>query len=349
MLFVAITSENAGAQALISTPPPNLPPDYDTGYVHQSSSAGLFEMGTQFLDRLGNWSNYNGATGPANFNPQGGGGPGAENPRYRSWFEAYASRSRTGAQGTFVGDKRRIYGSIAGFGMHLAPGAQIGFSVDRGRTKVDVANALQNATINLTQLGLTGSYQFGSWILGSAVVYGFGGVDSTRNYTGGPSLASYGVHLWGAVAELNYVWIIGNSRIVPKVGADWMHTAVDAFTEIGGITPITAVGQTSERARVFAGGEVGHSWLVGSTIYDLAINGKVVDVVSQRIDPLMVSATGTPIATIQGVKDARIGFETGAALSIFITETLRLYVIYDGKFRDGFSSNSGTVGLELKW
>jgi uncharacterized protein with beta-barrel porin domain len=306
-------------------------------------------MGTQFLDRLGNWTNYGGATGPGNFNPQGSGGPTPQSPRYRTWIEGYASQSRTGAQGTFVGDKRKIYGGIAGLGMTVAPGATIGFSVDQGRTKVDVTGGLQSATINLTQLGLTGSFELGSWILGAALIHGFGNVDSTRNYTGGPSIASYGAHLWGAVAELSYYKAIGNSRIVPKIGADWMRSEVDAFTEVGGIVPISALSQTSQRTRVYAGAEVGHSWIAGTTIFDLAAYGKVVNVVSQQIGTLQVSATGTPVLAIQGVEDARLGFETGTGLSVFITQTLRLYALYDGKFRDGFHSNSGTVGMEVKW
>ena len=128
-----------------------------------------------------------------------------------------------------------------------------------------------------------------------------------------------------------------------------MRSEVDAFTETGGVTPVSALGQTSERTRVYAGAELGHSWLAGTTIYDLAINGKVVNVLSQRIGALQVSATGTPVVTIQGVEDARVGFETGAALSIFITQTLRLYALYDGKFRNGFTANSGTIGLDVKW
>jgi len=32
-----------------------------------------------------------------------------------------------------------------------------------------------------------------------------------------------------------------------------------------------------------------------------------------------------------------------------VSDALRLYAIYDGRFRDGFTSHAGTLGLEYRW
>ena len=350
-LLIAACLLGAEPAAAQGPPPPPVYTETSTGLTHQSSSASLFGAGTRFLDRLGPFS---GAGKTANYNPEGGGAdadvPAAK--RYRTWFEAYAMDSRTAAQGTFTGDERRAYGGIAGIGAVVAPSLQVGLSVDQGRTKVDVSNAPQGATIDLTQIGLNASYETGSWTFGAAFIHGFGSIDSHR--TSGPSqaVASYGARLWGAVAEVNYfIPLPNNSRLVPKAGLDWMSTRVDGFTETGGIDPVSVLDQSSNRTRLFAGAELGHSWLVGRTIFDLAAYGKVVDVVSQKSATLQLSSiTGAALpTTIQGVAESRYGLETGVTGSVLLTDSARLYAIYDGKFRDGFQQHGGTLGLEFKW
>jgi uncharacterized protein with beta-barrel porin domain len=350
-LLTAALSLLGATQAAAQFVAPPTYTDTRTGLTHQSSGAALFDAGSRFLDRLGPFATSSASKG-ANYNPEGGGADAPAQQRYRAWFETYAMQSRTGAQGTFTGDERRAYGGIAGIGAVLAPGLSVGASVDQGRTKVSVTGAPQGATIDLTQLGLNASYETGSWTFGAALIHGFGNIDSAR--TSGPSqaVAGYGARLWGAVAEANYfIPLPNNSRLVPKAGLDWLSTRVDGFTETGGIDPVTVQDQSSNRTRLFAGAELGHSWLVGRTIYDLAAYGKMVDVVSQQSATLQLSSvTGAALpTTIQGVQESRFGFETGTTGSVFLTETARLYAIYDGKFREGFQQHGGTLGLELKW
>jgi uncharacterized protein with beta-barrel porin domain len=35
--------------------------------------------------------------------------------------------------------------------------------------------------------------------------------------------------------------------------------------------------------------------------------------------------------------------------SVRLSPIARLYAVYDGHFRDGYQSNGGTLGLELRW
>jgi uncharacterized protein with beta-barrel porin domain len=61
-----------------------------------------------------------------------------------------------------------------------------------------------------------------------------------------------------------------------------------------------------------------------------------------------VSGPATPV-TVFGVTEAKYGLETGAGASLRLSPLARLYVLYDGRFRDGFHSNGGTLGLEFRW
>jgi hypothetical protein len=59
------------------------------------------------------------ATAPGNL--QGGGADAGAEQRHRIWMESYGTQSRTDAQLTFPGDRRKTYGGVAGAGVTIAP------------------------------------------------------------------------------------------------------------------------------------------------------------------------------------------------------------------------------------
>jgi uncharacterized protein with beta-barrel porin domain len=287
---------------------------------------------------------------PAN-NP-GGGGAEDMQQRYRAWLEGYGSVSRAGAQGTFTGDRRTTYGGIAGVAQRSSQGVSVGLSVDRSRTKVDVTSLPQSGRIDVTQVGLNGAIEHGRWALGLAGIHGIGTVRSSRFDVGGEATASYKARLWGALAELSYfVPLPGNSRLVPKLGFDWMQVRSDPFVETGGR------GRFRDRAdldavRMLAGAEVGHSWLVGRTVFDLAAYGRLVDNLVQNMGDLQVNAgerrrhAGVAFGRARKHAGRRRGRDVHGAGS---RNTARLYAIYDGRFRSNSDSHSGTLGVEVRW
>jgi uncharacterized protein with beta-barrel porin domain len=271
--------------------------------------------------------------------------------RYRGWVEGYGLAARTSAQGEFLGDKRKTFGGVAGLGYTLAPGAAIGFTVDQSRTEAEVSPLSQSSRIDLTQLGINGAFESGAWVLAVAGVHGFGDIHSSRLDGPGFAEASYGVKLWGVLAELSHQWTIGNSRVVPKVGIEWTQTDTDSFIEAGGATPVSGTAQRSERTRAYAGSEFGHTFILDKSLFDIAVIAKVINNVSQTGGTMQVSST-TGVATpriVQSVREGDWGFDTTAVASWFFAPGWRVYALYDGKFHDGFTSNGGTIGLEVKW
>ena len=71
----------------------------------------------------------------------------------------------------------------------------------------------------------------------------------------------------------------------------------------------------------------------------------------QDIGALQISlASGAGVsASIAGVRESTLGADAGAAVSARVSEYLRLYAIYDGRFRSNFTSHSGTLGAEVRW
>jgi len=305
-------------------------------------------LGSNFLERLGAQAT-NGFNHSLNSNPAGGGASeAAQGPRYRTWGELYGLSTRTDAQGDFFGDKRSTVGGVLGFGAQIVPHVNVGFSVDQSHTKIDVPLALQTATLDLTQFGFSAAVDKGPWTWALALVHGFGNIGSSRDTGFGFANASYGARIDGALTELDYYWNIGQSRIVPKAGLEWVRSTTGALQEVGGLNPVMATGATYERSRGLIGAEVGHYWIFGTRILDLSAYGKFIDNFEQNFSSVTVSL-GPQSITVNGIGESRTGADAGASASLFIGNTARVYLNYDAKLRANLQSHQGTLGLELKF
>ena len=68
----------------------------------------------------------------------------------------------------------------------------------------------------------------------------------------------------------------------------------------------------------------------------------------QNFSDITVSL-GAQSITFQGIGESQYGADAGASASLILTNTARLYVNYDAKFRATMQSHQGTLGVELKW
>lgn len=338
---VLCMASNASAQIA-----PTILPDVTDNNSQFAAHAAQFDIGSSFLQRLGREATY----GFAARDRSGGGGASQSTaePLYRTWAEGYGIGAHTAAQGTFVGDKRRTLGVVGGIGATIAPGLNIGFSADESSTRIDVPLALQSATLGMTQIGVNASYTNGPWTVAAAAVHGFARINASRQTPLGSALANYRGSIDGVLAELNYNYSFGQSRIVPKVALEYISARTDRYAEAGGLQPVNVAEAHGERARVLAGAEVGHYWIVGQQAIDVSAYGKFVDNFSQNIGDVQVSL-GNNAINVQGIRESRTGADAGAAASYIYSNTVRFYANYDGKFRDGFESHQGTLGVELKW
>jgi uncharacterized protein with beta-barrel porin domain len=350
VLIVAVAAASPPAQAQVAPPRPAPTPTPSPTDVNSdiSAVAAVANLGSNFLERLGNQAT-NGFGAALRNNPGGGGASEAtEAPRFRTWGEAYGISARTGAQGDFVGDRRQTWGGVAGLGARIAPGVNVGVSVDQSHARIDVPLALQSATLDLTQLGFNASVDKGPWTWAIALVHGFGKINSHRDTGLGIASAGYDAQIDGALTELSYYWSMDQSRIVPKAAFEYVRAATAPLQEFGGLDPVMATGATAERARILLGAEVGHYWIFDKKIFDLSAYGKFVDNVAQNFSSVTVSL-GPQSITVQGIGESRYGADAGASASLSLSNTARLYINYDGKFRAAMQSHQGTLGVELKW
>ena len=314
----------------------------------QSAGNSALNLGSNFLERLGNQAS-GGVNRAFRTNPGGGGASvTTEDPRYRTWYEGYGVSVRTDPQGDFVGDKRKTFGGVAGFGARVAPGVNLGFSVDQSHTDIDVPLALQSATLDLTQIGFNGSVDKGPWTWAFAVVHGFGKVHSSRDTGFGLATAGYRAAVDGALTEISYYWTKDQMRVVPKGALEYVRATGAAFQEAGGLDPLNVGSSAIARARVMIGAEIGRYFIFDQKILDLSAYGKFVDNFYQDLGSVQVSL-GTQNIIVPGIGESRYGMDAGASASLSLTNTVRLYVNYDGKFRNELTSHQGTVGFEYRW
>jgi len=352
MSFVLIVAVGSSVQAQTPrptpTPTPIPSPVPTTINSDLSAGAAVANLGSNFLERLGDQAT--GGFGRASRSNPGGGGASeaTDAPRFRTWGELYGISARTGPQGEFVGDRRQTLGGVAGLGARIAPGVNVGFSVDQSRTAIDVPMALQSATLDLTQLGFTASVDKGPWTWAVALVHGFGKINSSRDTGFGTASAGYNGQNSGALTELGYYWSMDQSRIVPKAALEYVRASTGSFQEVGGLNPVMASGATLERSRILLGAEIGRYWIVDQKVFDLSAYGKFVDNFEQNFNSVTVSL-GAQSISVQGIGESRYGADAGASASLSLSNTARLYLNYDGKFRAALQSHQGTAGVELKW
>lgn len=329
-------------------PPPQPGPDPTDANPQFGAQQALFDLGTTFLERAGDQMSW-GTNAARRNNPGGGGASQDAAPQmFRSWAELYGINSKTDAQGTFTGDQRRTYGGVAGFGATVLPGLNLGATLDVSNSKIDMPASMQSADLGLTQVGVNASYTIGAWTLAAVFVHGWGNIAAQRDTLLGASLSSYHGRLDGALGEVSYYWSSGQTRIVPKLGFEYVRAVTDGFRETGGFNPVTADPVTGDRAKILAGAELGHYFVINSHVLDISGYGKFVDNVMQNLDPLAITAHGQILA-VQGVVESRYGADAGAGVSYGLSEALRVYANYDGKFRENFVSHQGTLGLEVRW
>src|SRR5258708_6830674 len=102
------------------TPSPSPTPNVINSNV--SATATVTNLGSSFLERLGNQST-NGFNRMLRNNPGGGGASEATDaPRYRTWVVGYGISATNSAIGGLVGDNRETWGGAARIGARGAPG-----------------------------------------------------------------------------------------------------------------------------------------------------------------------------------------------------------------------------------
>ena len=313
-----------------------------------SSSAAVTNLGSNFLERLGNQSkdgfNRLQRTNPGRRRRLGGHGSAALPDLVRRLRQLYEKRRGRGFRRRYQKDLGRRRPQI---GARVVPGINIGLSIDQSRSAIDIPLALQSATIDLTPDRFHGLRRQ------RAVDLGQRGGARFRQHQFAPRH-----RLWASDrriqcaarrrAERDQLLLEqGPDRIVPKAAFEYVRAGTGSLQEIGGLDPVSATGATIERWRDL-GRRGGRPLLdLQPKIFDLSGYGKFVDNVVQNFsDHRQPWRAEHHVAGDRREPVRRRCRRVGVAQP---DRHRRLYANYDGKLRAVMQSHQGTLGVEVKW
>ena len=78
---------------------------------------------------------------------------------------------------------------------------------------------------------------------------------------------------------------------------------------------------------------------------------RLVDNLSQNFGTQTVLLANEPslLLLVLAVRESQLGADAGATLSAKVTDAMRIYIVYDGRYRSNLTSHSGTAGAEFRF
>jgi uncharacterized membrane protein len=249
-----------------------------------------------------------------------------------------------------------VRGNTNGFvlGLEKALGdARIGAAVDHGTSDYSVRDPVYAETLALkhTQLALYVGWNSGGFSLDGAASYGFGTARTTLSTPTTPATGSRDVKSWSLGAQAGYTVPLGRSASVELVGGV-RHTSakLSRFTETGGPSPLIGLAETVNRTRIYGGIEAEARIDMGGLTLTPRLHARLArdsGDASGTADLVFASAPNGPVLTAVGPGVGRTVAELGGSLDAALSDTVHLWVGYDGSFRDGARTHAAKAGLTV--
>jgi hypothetical protein len=312
------------------------------GTVHAAVIEGGFDRAERFGRRL--------------LDDLGGRGTGQAplTRRLHLWLEPYAWRAVTSADGGIVGNRRTGYGMNGGLGYVLTPNLTIGAAADVGTTSIDDVGANEHAGVDTTQIGVSGDWHGKTFYAHVAGSYGWARATTNVTPTGFTQTASaaYRLRTASVSGEIGaHLAVPGTAglTLTPALGLSHAGTHSRGFIESGSIVALVDPANDYDRTKAWAGLTAETRRPAGDHgSLDISVYGRAVEILGSRNVALPTTFVGSTIPlTIRGVNASRLGADFGASLGYDFNDRVRLFAAGDARLRDGFTSETGSVGLRV--
>ncbi len=268
------------------------------------------------------------------------------------WVRLYASGGEGKADGALYGTDRDSTG-VAGGVDFLSNGAfRLGAAL--GYAEGPLTSELGNSDGDgkSWQAGLYGSYVAGPLTANVQFAYVDTSADVSRSLSGpgvGSRFASADVegNLWKIVATLGYDLSTGSTMIRPFVGIDHSEGKIKGFTETGSVNAAAlSVGridadETDLIAGVDLGGSMGSVSPYGRLAYRYNIDG------GNRNISAMFNGNSATAFTVSGIEAGRSQFDVDAGISVNAGQAVKLFLGYEGLFRNDIESHGVSAGIRF--
>lgn len=325
------------------------------GSGHASVQSSTFASGAEFIERLTQQSFTGGRAGLGDAvfasNAGASASPRAVARPFRVWAEGYGGSGNVDGDGAVVGHERSTSGFAGGFVYTPDRAWSFGAAIDSGETEIEAVGAPEQAEVSLTQAGAHVAYNARSWFANAAALYGSGDVEARHGDTtlGGVSVAAYDASLIAIGGEAGRRFAAGGFEVAPSVGADWIRSTTDAFSETGGVA-LMADENTAERASAWLALTASRTWRLSEGVsFGLSARGRYTRVLSGEDRSLPVAFVGAPAErlTITGAEEEEANTRAGLSAMLGFGSNLALYA--SASASDAEESTRWTAGFAAAW
>jgi autotransporter-associated beta strand protein len=283
----------------------------------------------------------------------------ADMPGWTVWATASGGDTRTdgSASAGTSAVTSQLYGVIAGADYVLSPQARVGFALSAGGTDAGVSDGLGTSAGSFGQIGIDGTYDFGSAYVAAAAGFGYLGFDTTRTiYIGGYDRlkSSSDGTLFGGRAEAGYRMPVGPALLVPYAAVTPQGFSANSATEYGTLAAtnfgLIYHGRTTDSVPT----ELGARGSMAISLAGLNVTAfgrlawehefdrtRTIDASFISSPVGSFSASGAPPAANAALATigAQVGLENGLILA----------VAADGSFSGSVNGAGGQVSLRYSW
>ena len=271
--------------------------------------------------------------------------------RWQVFGEAFGRRSGLGADAArgIARSSGDLAGLAGGIGYRVAPGLLIGAAVQWGTSTLRVEDPVvpERLAVDLTQVGLFGSYRAGPASLAASLAYGAG-----RAHTAiGAAAAARAITAFSAAARLGYDLSLGLLTVTPELGLRYGAVRAGGFAETGGSLPLVGAGGPIDATR----GWLGVSFAAPFRRDGMAFSPRAYlrlthdfGVTGGRAEVAFAALPGLPLTAL-GPGIGRSGVEFGGSIEARLAPKVGLFATYDGRLAARFQSHTASAGLRIVW
>jgi outer membrane autotransporter protein len=196
------------------------------------------------------------------------------------------------------------------------------------------------------------NWMAGPWRLNFGAFLGSQQVRSTASSTlgGGASRAAYDADVYGLGGEAGYPVAMGDWTLTPLVGVSWLGWSSPAFTETGGIAPLTVAAASRDQIRTSMGLGLDQAFDISGMPLALGGFAKLFGIHGDRTS--MVSASDGGLSApgsfaVAGPGSGSVGGEIGAHAALSITSNAAITLSWSSRLANHASDHAGQIGLQI--
>ena len=264
------------------------------------------------------------------------------------WAKAFGNHVKVDDMSKAYGFKTDGYGATLGIEKQLNDAFKVGLGYSYFYNDVD--GFMRDSDVNTHTGFVYGEYRPNNWYTNAIASYGYSKYDENKHVAGDVYKAKYDVDNIGMQVMTGYNANVAKFDITPEAGLRYNNIHRDNYTDSAGQA---VKAETMEVMTAVAGLKVGKDLVSCFGLHEVywrpeARLAATYDLISDKENAVVSLSNGSGYV-VNGQRLNRLGIETGAGVTVFLTPEVESSVGYEGKFRKDYQDHTGYVGAKYKF